>query len=253
MILLDFDGVLMDSVAEVAVSAYNACTRRLVTGVAELPGGLLDTFKGCRHFMRKPAEAIPLMSWCLSRTSTSAGGDLDRETFERLCRSSPLPAETRRQRLFAARQDLTRKKPEAFLALNRPFQPLWDYLAKRGGAPPVLLTTKNREAVLTLCQHFGLAVDAGDVYAGDEGTSKTVNMEAVHDRFGASRYFFIDDLLPNLLEVKEAFRPPGVVLTLFLADWGYGTAKDAATAPRKGIRAIDQQAAMDLLETHCRP
>jgi hypothetical protein len=248
MILLDFDGVLMNSVTEVAVSAYNACTRQLVTTVEGLPGGLLDSFRCRRHFMRTPAEAIPLMSWCLEKNNALSGEDLDQETFARLCRSSPLSAETRRQRFYEARKQLCDKNPEDFVRLNHPFQPLWDWLVRNRTEPFVLLTAKNRRAVLTLCSHFGLGIDAGDVYPGDGGISKSANMKAIDRRFRAPRYLFIDDLLPNLIELKKGFSGRRAVLKLLLADWGYGPAEDTAAAPGEGIQVIDQQGAIDFLE-----
>ena len=252
MILLDFDGVLMDSVAEVAVSAYNACTRRLVTTVEGLPGGLLNSFKRRRHLMQTPSEAIPLMSWCLEKNGALPGGDPGREGFARLCRSSPLSAEIRRRRFYRARQQLCDQSPGDFVRLNRPFQPLWDWLVKNQAVPFVLLTAKNRRAVLTLCRHFGLGIDAGDVYPGDGGVSKRANMEAIDRRFGAPGYLFIDDLLPNLMEVKAGFSGRKAALRLLLADWGYGPAEDAAAAAGEGIGVINQRAAIDILESACR-
>jgi len=252
MILLDFDGVLMDSVAEVAVSAYNACTRQLVTTVEGLPGGVLDSFKCRRHLMRTPAEAIPLMSWCLGINNVRPGENLDQETFARLCRSSPLSAETRRRRFYEARQKLCDKNLEDFVRLNHPFQPLWDWLVRNRTEPFALLTAKNRRAVLTLCSHFGLGIDAGDIYPGDGGTSKSANMEAIDRRFRAPCYLFIDDLFSNLMELKKGFSGRRAVLKLFLANWGYGPAEDAAAAPGEGVRVIDQQGAIDFLQTACR-
>ncbi len=247
MILLDFDGVLMDSVPEVAVSAYNACMDGLLTDVSALPEGLLETFRSCRHFMREPSEAIPLMTWCLDSLAHPSGPSLDAATFRRCCRSSPLPPDVRRQRLFAARKRLWRAAPGAFLSLNRPFQPLWDFLAHGRRRPFVVLTTKNRQAVLSLCRHFGLDIDAGDVYAGDGGSGKSTNMLSIHRRFAAPQYVFIDDLLPNLRQLRDGFRQPGVRLRLFLAQWGYGPDTDAEIAPQEGIAVIDPQGAIDLL------
>ncbi len=247
MILLDFDGVLMDSLPEVAVSAYNACLDRLVTDVAALPGGLLEAFRRCRHFMREPSEAIPLMRWCLSSLSHPKCPRLDAVTFQRCCRSSPLPADVRRQRLFAARQRLWQAHPEAFLSLNRPFQPLWNFLSRRRHRAFVVLTTKNRRAVTALCRHFGLDIDSGNIYSGDGGTAKTTHMVTLHRRFAASEYVFIDDLLPNLRRLREGFRQPGVRLRLYRASWGYGPDTDAAVAGREDIVDIDLQGAIDLL------
>lgn len=246
MVIFDFDGVLMDSMEEVAVSAYNACTAKLVTRAHDLPNGLLDKFRSYRSFMRTPAEAIPLMTWCLARANGSDGGDLDRGTFEQCCTTSPGSSRSRRRRFFEARQRLTEKNPSAFFSLNRPYQPLWGYLSDYG-KPIVILTTKNRQAVLKLCRHFELAINPGDIYSGDQGMTKTANMEVIHRRFEASCYFFIDDLRQNLMELKGGFVKEGVTLSLFLADWGYGTDEDAVFASTSGFGILDQKGAIDLL------
>lgn len=249
IVIFDFDGVLMDSVAEVVVSAFNACTQELFTSVHDIPDGVLNLFRHYRFLMRTPAEALPLMTWCLKRIKGSTAGDLDAESFSQLCKSSPLSAENRRRCFFSARQRMIEKHPSAFLSLNRPFQPLWNYLVDCSEKPIIMLTTKNRQAVLTLCRHFGLAINPENIFSGDRGTTKSANIEAIHLKFAASRYFFIDDLLQNLIELKNGFVKEGVCLSLFLANWGYGTAEDTVLTSRMGFKILDQEGAIDLLGT----
>jgi hypothetical protein len=45
MLILDFDGVLINSLDEVALTAYNATTGKLVTSLADLPTALVGLFQ----------------------------------------------------------------------------------------------------------------------------------------------------------------------------------------------------------------
>jgi hypothetical protein len=65
MLIFDFDGVLMNSMDEVALTAYNAVTGGLVTFMAKTPSFAVEMFRINRFRVQQIGDAIPLMKWCL--------------------------------------------------------------------------------------------------------------------------------------------------------------------------------------------
>ena len=65
MIIFDFDGVLINSLDEVALTAYNAATGSLFTCLAEVSGTPVALFKRNRFHVQQIGDAIALMNWCI--------------------------------------------------------------------------------------------------------------------------------------------------------------------------------------------
>jgi hypothetical protein len=126
----------------------------------------------------------------------------------------------------------------SWLSLNRPFQPIWQQVAENHRKEPVILTNKNREAVLIQCRHFGFKISDDNVYSGDEGVTKIENMTCIMQRFAGANYVFIDDSVKNLREIDETFNREKDSVSLILATWGYTGPDDADIAKRLGYRPL---------------
>ena len=157
MLVFDFDGVLVDSVREAAVTGYNALSGETATRLDDLPPGLFRIFRQNRPVIRSAPELFTLMGWCLDHCEREPEARLTREAFEDLLAQASVSSDDRAARFFEARERFMDADREAWLALNAPFQPLWDRVRLRGGDGPVILTNKNRDAALAICRHFGLA------------------------------------------------------------------------------------------------
>jgi len=112
----------------------------------------------------------------------------------------------------------------------------------------VILTNKNRDATLKLCRHFGLNIDAGNVYSGDQGVSKVENMQQIQKRFGSLSYALIDDSVKNLAELDRCFNKNLKTLALLFASWGYTGPDDQKTARLNGYRVLNQNDLIALLD-----
>ena len=66
MLIFDFDGVLINSLDEVTLTAYNAVTGKQVTSPADLPAALVGLFQPNRFHVQAIGDAILLMNWCLN-------------------------------------------------------------------------------------------------------------------------------------------------------------------------------------------
>lgn len=240
MLIFDFDGVLVDSVREAAATGYNAVTGKTVARLDDLPPGLYDLFRRNRPVIRSAPELFTLMRWCVDHYETRPEARMTREAFEELLDAEDLPSDERADRFFAARGRFMDADRDAWLALNAPFQPLWDRLQDRGGDGPVILTNKNRDAVLEICRHFGLTASPDTIYGGDENRPKTERMTRLDERFRDRPYTFIDDALGNLVEMDRHFNREETVIRPVLARWGYLGPGDVDHARRLGYDVFDQ-------------
>jgi hypothetical protein len=100
----------------------------------------------------------------------------------------------------------------------------------------VLLTNKNREATISLSNHFGLKISGNNVYTGDHGTTKIENMTRIMQRFKKPAYAFIDDSVKNLRKIDKHFNKEEKTISLIFATWGYTGPNDARTAEDLGYR-----------------
>ena len=249
MWIYDFDGVLLNSLNEVAVSAYNAVTGKMVTAVEKIPSDLVSLFKRNRFHFQPAGDVIPLMQWCLDTHLAQPDKLLTRNEFLDIIRKITEPLNNRTERFYATRNRFAEQDSQRWFSLNRPFQPVWDELIKSGGEQVVILTNKNRDAVFKQCRYFGLNISDENIYAGDGGASKTSNLNALFKRFSERPLHFIDDSIKNLQDLDVAFNKPAKRLTLYLASWGFIGPDDIETARSSGFPVLSQNDLITFLGT----
>jgi FMN phosphatase YigB (HAD superfamily) len=241
MLILDFDGVLINSLDEVALTAYNATTGKLVTSLADLPTALVGMFQRNRYHVQSIGDGILLMEWCLNYYRSASEKLLNPHEYEATISDRTL-------RIYETRGRFIAKDPECWLGLHHPYQPLWDQLIQRQKLAFVLLTNKNRDATLRLCRHFGLGIQAVDVYSGDRGTSKVENMRQIQERFGNQAFDFIDDSVKNLRDLEKSLNVGNKIIRLLLASWGYTGPRDEKIAQEYGYPVLNQKDLISLLD-----
>ena len=240
MFIFDFDGVLVDSLSEVLVTAYNAVTGERHTNLDELPPNYERLFRHHRYRVQPAADFPVFAQWCIRNCGRDSPCDLTSAQFKKLVASAVDPPSLRRDRFFATRRKFLDSNRRAWLDLNQPYRPLWDVLVRRGADRLVILTNKNRLAVLELCHHFGMPVDSDKVYAAEGGATKIENLKAIQRRFRQPRYYFIDDSVLNLLELCDQGSIFAEV-TFLMASWGYVGPGDEERARRVGISTFSQE------------
>jgi len=248
MLIFDFDGVLINSLDEVVLTTYNAATGSLCTSLAQVPADLVHMFKNNRFHVQPIGDAIALMNWCLINWQKDLQKILTPEEYQTIARNSDIALTDRTNLIYDTRQRFIDRNTKRWLALHQPYQPLWNELIRRKNYPFVILTNKNHDATLRLCRHFGLQINADDIYSGDHGVTKIENMLRIHERFGQLQFSFIDDSIKNLKELDHHFNRGKKVLSLALAAWGYIGAEDAGMAPESGYPAFQQTDVVRLLD-----
>ena len=249
MLIFDFDGVLINSLDEVVLTTYNAATGSLVTSLDRVPADLVRMFKNNRFHVQPIGDAIELMNWCLAGYREDPYKILSREQYRTIVKGSDVGLKERTRLIYATRHRFLEADFELWLGLHQTYQPLWGELARRPKLQFVILTNKNHDATLRLCHHFGLRVDAGDIYSGDGGTTKIENMLRIQERFGRQQYVFLDDSVLNLKELDSHFNRNTRLLTLVLAAWGYLGAGDIRSASESGYPAYQQEDLIKRLDT----
>jgi hypothetical protein len=249
MLIFDYDGVLMDSVREIAVTAYNMLTGTITTRLKELPQNALRLFLRNRFHVQPIGDAPVLMKWCLENGEHSPDKLLSSSEYNEILKQADEPVAMRTSRFYQMRNRFKTRHVEAWMALNAPVQPLWDVMVENFSKNLVLLTNKNREATISLSHHFGLAINENNVYSGDNGITKIENMTQIMQRFRQPAYAFIDDSVKNLRELDEHFNRHETVLSLIYAEWGYVGPNDAHLARRRGYHSPSIEQFMDQLQS----
>ncbi len=248
MLIFDFDGVLINSIDEVTVTAYNAVTGTFTTRLEELPENLVALFQRNRFHAQGAPGVFSLMDWCRRHFKHQPDRLLSSQEFQAILSEDERSTEERRERFFNTRFRFVEENEEAWLALNAPYQPLWDELRERGGDRVVLLTSKNRAAAGDLCRRFEMHVADENIYSGDGGTNKIDNMNRIHERFQRSAYTFVDDNLTNLKQLDGHFNEKQEFLHLLMASWGYVGPDDRDHARKAGYPYITQADLIDRLD-----
>lgn len=249
MLILDFDGVLINSLDEVTLTVYNTTTGKRVTSLADLPAALVGLFQRNRYHVQPIGDAILMMGWCLDHYRQCPTKNLTPGEYQALISNPQAPIIDRTNRIYETRSHFIARDFECWLALHQPYQPLWGELQQRSNFPYVVLTNKNRDATLRLCRHFGLSIEAANLYSGDQGVSKVENMQQIRKRFGDQNYRFVDDSVKNLQELAKAFSLGRKKIKMLLASWGYTGPGDEKEAQDDGFAVINQTDLIALVTT----
>jgi FMN phosphatase YigB (HAD superfamily) len=238
MLIFDYDGVLLDSVREVAVTAYNMLQGTIATRLNQLPQTALELFLRNRFHVQPIGDAPVLMKWCLESGEFDPDKLLSPAEYQDIIQPVEEPVAARTTRFFETRNRFKIKDLKAWRALNAPVQPLWQIMIEKPNEELVLLTNKNRDATISLSSHFGLMISDENVYSGDHGTTKIDNMTQIMQRFRQPTYAFIDDSVKNLREIDEHFNREAKIISLIFAAWGYAGPDDARTAKDFGYQVV---------------
>jgi phosphoglycolate phosphatase-like HAD superfamily hydrolase len=238
MVILDFDGVIVDSVDEVIVNTYFELIGKAVREMGELPAHYAENYRVNRHHVQPAGDLLVLADWALGCKADAPIHVLSRAEYDALTQPRASTLTVRTEQFFAARKKLRSVLGDRWYEFNRPFQPLWECLSTIPSDEIFILTNKNRDAVVDLFRHFGKELPPKNVFAGDGGVTKIENLKKLCPPGAGLRPLFVDDSVHNLIELEEAFPRQ---IDLALATWGYLGPDDVALATAHGFAVFSQQ------------
>ena len=213
LLVLDFDGVICDSVEECFVSSWEARFRlRGGTGpVPEPPAGGLAAFARMRPFVRNGEDFLVILE-----SSERGIAASDQGAFDAL--AAGIGAGVLRDfkaRFYVARERLLAEERDRWLRMNRVFPHARAALlaALAADLPLAILSTKRSPFILEILSANGVAFPAGAVHH-TTGPKVPVVRELLAAS-GCASAVFIDDQVDYLLGLDDP-RIDGR-----LATWGY--------------------------------
>jgi phosphoglycolate phosphatase-like HAD superfamily hydrolase len=237
LLVLDFDGVICDSVEECFVSSWEARFRlRGGAGpVPEPPAGGLAAFARMRPFVRNGEDFLVMLEASERGITVSGQGAFD-------ALAAGIGAAMLRDfkaRFYDARERLLAEERGRWLRMNRVYPHAHTALlaAIAAGLPVRILSTKRSPFILEILAASGIAFPAGDVH---HTTGHKVPV--VHELLAASgcdSAVFIDDQVDYLVDLDDP-RIDGR-----LATWGY--VRPEWLVPPLRARPIDPDGLLELV------
>jgi phosphoglycolate phosphatase-like HAD superfamily hydrolase len=150
------------------------------------------------------------------------------------------------QSFYQERKKLQTENPDAWLSLQTSYPGVPEQLSllKADFLDLVICTTKDSDSINLLLKKEGQSYP---VLGRDFSTHKPDQMKKLRESYSitSDRILFIDDLLENLLPVKEE----GV--HVFMAKWGYNNRKEQKKAEKLGIPLLDINNIHSQLSDYC--
>jgi phosphoglycolate phosphatase-like HAD superfamily hydrolase len=234
-LILDFDGVVVDSIEECLVVGYNAAMQHLekpqrITNLQQLPFEQVNRLRWLRNFVRTGEDYVFLCLADLLHRQIA-----NQQEFDQFIAENNAIQPRLRQLFYQTRQAFLMTWPEQWLALN-PFYPgMEPFLSMQGGNPHCLiLTTKQLSYVRAILDHAGLNFSNERLFSVLKGSGKLEVLQALMQKYAipANRVHFVDDQVDTLIKTQ----PIGV--NLYLATWGYVNTDQLALARGAAITTL---------------
>ena len=236
MLLLDFDGVLCDSIDECLINSYNTFNilerdnAKIIYDIHKIDPKLIETFRQFRPLVRVAREYYLLWSLIQKGIAISAEkdirsqlniGDRKLEKFHSL--------------FYSLRNDWMKNDVMSWIRYNPLFEGmnkvLKDVLKKK---TVIIVSSKDKTAINTILRFNDLIIDEDRIWGSDSGRDKHAIFRELKEIYQIpfSDFVFLDDNLNNLLIAKK------MGIRSFFASWGYSMPNEKALARKMEIPMI---------------
>jgi len=226
LLVFDFDGVLVDGMAEYWWSARRAALA--LRPERELPEQAPAGFSQLRPLIHKGWEMV-LAALELSRAELNLAGYLAdyNAHLQAALQRWQLEPQALQQALEQLRAEAIQADPEAWLALHHPYPGVIQRLEalEAEGSPWRVLTTKGGAFARQLLEAYGLQPQAVDGH--EQGSKPEVLLQLSQEQ--PRPIWFVEDRRPTLESVRAT---PGLdAVRCFLVAWGYLATGDLEQLP----------------------
>jgi phosphoglycolate phosphatase-like HAD superfamily hydrolase len=218
VVVLDFDGVICDSVDECFASsslAYDSLRQK--TMPASSASDRRADFARLRPFIRT-GEDFLLIHELIDKGIAVR----DQARFDEMARrAGPEKMARFRELFYRGRMELLQKDRGAWMSMNRIYPQARAVLESAAGKPLFILSTKRPEFIQEILSHAGISVPGDRIlHSGDD--RKLPIVERVRFEGDFERAVFVDDQVDHLL---NNFFPR---VSVYLASWGYVASEKVA-------------------------
>ncbi|MFH1212473.1 MAG: HAD family hydrolase [Candidatus Neomarinimicrobiota bacterium] len=234
ILALDFDGVIVDSIAECLVVGHNAFLNdingRRINDLSDLQPTIQEESRRLRNFIRHGEDYVYIFQAISESYPIHSQADFDRFLAENVRLSTRF-----RTRFYAERRRFLREEPQRWLSLNPFYEGMAELLRN---FQPVnrlyIITTKKLEYVQAILANAEIVFPEDNLFAADTRRSKS---EIIGDLLQQTNilpknFYFVDDQVDTLLKLQA------LNIRLFLASWGYTNTQQIRQAKEAGIPAL---------------
>jgi phosphoglycolate phosphatase-like HAD superfamily hydrolase len=220
---LDFDGVLCDSAAETAASAWKCAWElwpELLT-TQQIPEEMTDRFLRVRPYLETGWQSVLMLRMLLEKQPLSAFQNELEQNCQRLLQDSGLDTASMIRKFAQSRDHWIQEDQQGWLNSHRFYPGSIAALRKAMQQHEVrILTTKQERFAQLLLQGQGIDFPENKIW-GLEAKRPKEDLLEEFIRDGAGDICFVEDRLETLLRVVA--RPQLARVRLYYALWGYGT------------------------------
>lgn len=236
---LDFDGVICDSAIETGLSGWAVATEHWPEMPRQCPNEMLSGFRDVRPVMETGFEAILIMRLLYEGVSsecllTDFSNQLDALMQREQLHSHDLKAQFGHYRDRWIEHDL-----DSWINNNPLFDGIKARLQSFSPDDWLIITTKQQRFVEYILQANAIQPPSA-IYGLEDGRSKPAILTDLYQSAPTQPVIFVEDRLPTLVKVMQEGCLRDMVL--WLADWGYNTDQDKATAQasdRLQLKSLD--------------
>ncbi|MBE9182588.1 HAD family hydrolase [Oculatella sp. LEGE 06141] len=235
ILAIDFDGVICDGLVEYFQTAWRAYCR-IWSPVSETPpDGLAQQFYRMRPVVETGWEMpVVLRSLLAGLPEEAILADWPTIVQQQIA-ADGLDARELGAMVDRVRDEWIAADVDHWLSQHRFYPGVVERLQQtmNSAVHPVIITTKEGRFVRQLLQQKGVILSQGQIWGKESKQPKAQTLRDLMQAFrqetnAAAQIWFIEDRLKTLQGISA--QPDLTEVRLYLADWGYNTAGDRATA-----------------------
>lgn len=237
VLMLDFDGVIANSIHECLVSGYNAyadySNAQWVYTIDELNPDWVHTATQMRNFIRNGEDYVYIAHALALDVPIQNQKDFDefKEKHIDLCSSFF-------DLFYNARMTFAQSRPEQWIDLNPLYGGMADFLKSfKNKNNLFIITTKLLFFVRKILTFHSIEFRQENLFDTSDGRTKVnIITDIFHERhIDAFKCYFLDDQVDTVIKVSKA----GV--HAILADWGYNNKLQIDTAHQQDLPVITKK------------
>ena len=211
--LLDFDGVLCNSLNESLIVSYNTyhkCNLRSIKNISS---------KECEYFYNNRWLVRPAGEYFILWKGYELGININQLMFNKLKTKYHESISSFHKSFYNQREEL-KKNISYWLSLHKTYDNVKNFLVNTQDKI-FIVTNKDERSVVSISKHFGYFDKIKDIYSMEISFNKKVLVKKIFNDYKVNlkeqSIFFIDDNIENLIEIDSM--PEHI--NAILATWGY--------------------------------